>query len=397
MAAILRVASRLAMTALPVHVRVSHNGRPVITAPPARDLRERIGALYGESVASKLLDVEAEKGKIRLSGLVSPPHLTRSHREEIQFFVNGRPVRDPILIQALLEGYRPLLHRDQFPLAFLFLAIPRGEVDVNVHPTKGWVRFRDPRLLSALVTESVRARLRSGEAASPVRVPSTFGAPLGPALTAPVSLEVDQGQLFHEPEAAYGAAFTFGRPLGQVQETYIVAHTDEEVFFVDQHVAHERVLFERLQRDLEASALSSQRLLFPQPVELAPSRVTLLEEWLPVLGRLGFDVEPFGAGRLLLRAIPSLLKSEDPHRLLDDLARELMPPEARGTSPAIDRILSFVACRAAIKANHRLEGEEMGQLLNDLAATASPFFCPHGRPIVSRISLREIKRDLRRE
>ena len=397
MSAILRVASRLAMTSLPLHLRLTHNGKGVINAPPARDLRDRVGALYGDNVAAKLLAVEAEKGGIRLTGLVSPPSLTRSHREEIQCFINCRPVRDPILTQALLEAYRPLLHREQFPLAFLFLTVPPGEVDVNVHPTKGWVRFHHPRLLSILVTESVQARLRSGEAAPPRRVPSVPGMPPVPALVEPGPGEVGQGQLFREPEAAYGGGLTFGRPLGQVQETYIVAYTEEEVFFVDQHVAHERVLFERLQRELESSGLPSQALLFPQPVELAPARVKLLEAWLPSLARLGFVVEPFGAGRLLLRAVPSLLRQEDPHRLLDDLAKDLGPQPNHPTSPGIDRILSFVACRAAIKKNHALEREEMGQLLQDLAATASPFFCPHGRPIVSRISLREIKRDLRRE
>jgi DNA mismatch repair protein MutL len=132
-------------------------------------------------------------------------------------------------------------------------------------------------------------------------------------------------------------------------------------------------------------------------VELAPARTKLLEAWGPALGRLGFVVEPFGAGRFLLREVPSLLRHEDPHRLLDDLAGELAPSGDRPTSPGIDRILSFVACRAAIKAHHPLEREEMAQLLRDLAATVTPFFCPHGRPIVSRISLREIKRDLRRE
>jgi len=397
MSAILRVATRLAMTNLGLHLRLTHNGKGVISAPPARDLRDRVGALYGDNVAGRLLTVEAEKGRIQLVGLTSPPHLSRGHREEIQFFVNGRPVRDPILTQALLEAYRPLLHREQFPLAFLFLTVPPGEVDVNVHPTKGWVRFHHPRLLSVLVTESVQARLRSGEAAPPRRVPNAPGMPPVPALIEAGAGDVGQGRLFHEPEAAYGEALTFGRPLGQVQDTYIVAYTDEEVFFVDQHVAHERVLFERLQREVESSGLPSQALLFPQPVELAPARLKLLEAWIPFLARLGFAVEPFGAGRLLLRAVPSLLRHEDPHRLLDDLAKDLGPLEKHPASPGVDRILSFVACHAAIKKNHPLEREEMGQLLQDLAVTASPFFCPHGRPIVSRISLREIKRDLRRE
>jgi DNA mismatch repair protein MutL len=184
--------------------------------------------------------------------------------------------------------------------------------------------------------------------------------------------------------------------VGQLQDTFIVAASDEEVFFIDQHVAHERVLFERLQRELRGSSLASQELLFPQAIELGAGHVELLREWMPMLAELGFALETFGRSSVLLRAVPSLLKGEEPRRLIEGLLDEVSSPRREQTAPLLSRALSFVACRAAIKAHAPLQREEMIRLLSDLSAAETPYFCPHGRPIVSRLSLREIKRELGR-
>ncbi len=157
------------------------------------------------------------------------------------------------------------------------------------------------------------------------------------------------------------------------------------------------MLFERLRGELEAGPLPGQDLLFPQPVELSPARRRAVEQAQPELARLGFSIEGFGGDTLLLRAVPSLLRTAEVARLVDDLAREIEEEESPGSSPVLDRLLAFVACRAAIKAHQPLDREEMERLLADLATTATPFFCPHGRPVVSRVPLREIKRDLRRD
>ena len=397
-AAIARTVTQLALAHPGRHVRLVSNGRTLLNAPRARTLRDRLGALYGFGVAARLLEVLGEAGEARLEGLISPPQISRTHREEIALVVNGRPVRDTLLTQALLEAYRPLLPRDHFPLALLVLTLPPSQLDINVHPTKAWVRFRQPRHLHDLVHGAVSAALRRLEAvpARAVSLPAAGAAEPGAAPAAAAAMGL-QASLFREEEAAYGAGRLFGEPVGQIEETFIVAYTAEEVFFVDQHVAHERVLFERLRTDLEAGPLAGQELLFPQPLELAPARRELLEAWLPALGRLGFSLESFGGTTLLIRSVPSLLRDDDPQRLVDDLVGELPPGEAQVSPAALDRLLAFVACRAAIKAHRPLEQEEMARLLADLAATATPFFCPHGRPIVSRIPLREIKRDLRRD
>ncbi|MBI2459944.1 MAG: DNA mismatch repair endonuclease MutL [Candidatus Rokubacteria bacterium] len=350
-AAIARTVTQLALAHPGCHVRLVSNERTLLNAPRARTLRDRLGALYGFGVAARLLEVLGEAGEARLEGLISPPQISRTHREEIALVVNGRPVRDTLLTQALLEAYRPLLPRDHFPLALLVLTLPPSQLDINVHPTKAWVRFRQPRHLHDLVHGAVSAALRRLEAvpARAVSLPAAGAAEPGAAPAAAAAMGL-QASLFREEEAAYGAGRLFGEPVGQIEETFIVAYTAEEVFFVDQHVAHERVLFERLRTDLEAGPLAGQELLFPQPLELAPARRELLEAWLPALGRLGFSLESFGGTTLLIRSVPSLLRDDDPQRLVDDLVGELPPGEAQVSPAALDRLLAFVACRAAIKA-----------------------------------------------
>jgi DNA mismatch repair protein MutL len=383
-----------------VGIRLTTNGRTALAAPRAADLRERVGSLYGFGLAQKLVPVEGEAGGARLVGLVAPPALSRTHREDIHLIVNGRAVRDTLLTQALTEAYRPLLPRDAFPLAVLVLTVPPGALDVNVHPTKAWVRFRQPRALFDLVHESVGAALRRLEAI-PTRTVTLPAGELGvtPVGAGPAGADEGAGQasLFRDAAAPYEAGpRRFGQPIGQIEDTFIVAYTPEEVFFIDQHVAHERVLFERLRSDLEAGPLPAQELLFPAPLELAPARLRTVGQLGPELARLGFAFEDFGGDTVLLRAVPSILRPDEPQRLVDDLAREVEDDGERPGSPVLDRLLAFVACRAAIKAHEPLPREEMVRLLEDLAATATPFYCPHGRPVVSRIPLREIKRDLRR-
>jgi DNA mismatch repair protein MutL len=407
---IVRVVTQLALANPGVHIRLLANGRVLLNAPASRDLRERVGALYGFGLASRLLDVSGEGGGARLTGVVAPPALARTHREDIHLIVNGRVVRDTLLTQALLEAFRPQLPRDQFPLAALSLELEPSEVDVNVHPAKTWVRFRRPRVLHGIVLDAVRAALRqmdaapaglsarlAGDEASPGSLASPapgLGGAAGPSDWAAGDLA--QAALFREGEAGYRSEPFFGRVVGQIEDTFIVAHTADEVFFVDQHVAHERVLFERLRGELDAGTLVSQELMFPLPLELSPARRRALERTNPELARLGFVLEGFGGGALLLRAVPSLLRTEDLPRLADELAQEVDEDAGQGRSPVLDRLMAFVACRAAIKAHQALAPEEMAQVLSDLAVTATPYYCPHGRPIVSRIPLGEIKRELRR-
>ena len=389
LAASLRVLTHLALAHPVVGLRVTNNGRAVLSAPAAKRLQERAGAVWGWDVADRLLAVDHAEHGVAIRGLASPPDLTRGGREELVLVVNGRPVRDPALTQAMLDAYRPLLPRDRFPRVVLAVALPETDVDVNVHPTKAWVRFRHPRLVAEMVATAVQEALRR-----PAVVP---GVPVGDwgteaSATVPASGVAEQPALFG------GAAPTetrrlFGRVLGQVQDTFVVSASDAEVFFLDQHVAHERVIFERLRAELDAGKAPSQALLFPEPLDLPPSARAVLEQWRAPLERLGFTFEG-GGDAIVLSAVPALLKGDEPKRLIEAAVDEFAGPKAG--APALDRALAFVACRAAVKANTPLAREEMEQLVTELGATGTPYFCPHGRPIVSRVSLGDIRRELKR-
>ncbi len=418
-AAALRLLEAIALAHQDVHFRVSHNGRPALGAPRARSLRDRIGALWGFERAGKLLEVERKDGPLAISGLIAPPQLARGNRDEIVLIVNGRPVRDTQLSQTLIEAYRPLLARDQFPIAVLHLELPPQEVDVNVHPTKAWVRFRSPRQIQEILYRAVQDALRQAQVVQSQRGLAGAIAPDG--LTAPERESADWGSagaisgpphsidgptadmpspdaqtsLFHEPPAQFTTA-NFGAVIGQLQDTFIVTASDDEIFFLDQHVAHERVLFERLLAELDAGPLASQELLFPQPLELGAGQAALVQEWTETLEGLGFRLEGWSGSTVVLRAVPALLRGQEPRRLIEALVEDVDRPRKGEPQPLLHRALSFVACHAAIKAHAPLQREEMARLIADLAITKTPYFCPHGRPIVSRLSLRDIKRELGR-
>jgi DNA mismatch repair protein MutL len=271
--------------------------------------------------------------------------------------------------------------------------MPLVDVDVNVHPTKAWVRFRHPRLVHEMVIAALGETLRQRTVVPTVTAPSRDDAPVAWPVEPRATSEGAQAPLFAETAAVYGRA-DLGRVLGQVQDTFVVAASEDEVFFVDQHAAHERVIYERLQSALDADGTVSQELLFPEPLELAPAAVALLERWRAPLERLGFAFEGFGGHTIVLRAVPALLKGDEPRRLIEAAVDELSGP--RGGEPVVDRALSFVACRAAIKANTILSGEEMERLVAELSATAAPYFCPHGRPTMSRISMNDVRREVKR-
>ncbi len=388
LAACLRFLTHVAIAQPGVHLRVSHGGRPVLAAP-AGDLRARVGALWGWDVAARLLDVQRVEHGIGVRGVAAPPDLTRGGRDDMVVVVNGRPVRDAALGQAILEAYRPLLPRDRFPMVALVIELALSDVDANVHPTKAWVRFRHPRLVQEMVVAALGEALRR-TAVAPAVAPVSAAADRDPRAVGEAG---DQGALFAEGTRDYRHA-DFGRVLGQAQDTFIVTASDSEVFFVDQHAAHERVIFERLDAQLAAGAPPSQTLLFPQPLALGPAARTVLERAREPLERLGFVFEGFGGDTIVLRAVPSLLEGDEPRRLVEAAVEELTA--AKPGEPVLDRALAFVACRAAIKAPAPLEREEMARLVDELGATARPFFCPHGRPTLSRIALADVRREVRR-
>lgn len=397
------------------------------------DRREVLAALYGVEIARQMLEVSFEEDGLRISGFTSPTSLTRSNRREITYFVNGRPVQDSTLTAALIQAYHTLLMVGRYPMATLFLEMPPEAVDVNVHPTKAEVRFRDSDQIFRLVTRAVRRailahtpvpQIGTGLQWSPApdqpgeetETQADFrnwmfsgeegsgGAPAGYEPGAPGSASAPFPDLASPPSRpAAQAELPAGRVpilrlVGQIASAYLVAEGPDGLYLVDQHAAHERVLFERFQNQLaegEAS-LPSQALLQPAAVDLPPASARLLEEQLPLLERLGFGVEPFGPGSFLVRSIPALLSKMDPHAALRVLVEDFEEDEAPLGAEIEARAIARICKRAAVKAGQTLSPEEQRALLSDLENCRSPRTCPHGRPTMIHLSVDLLERQFGR-
>ncbi|MDI6871626.1 MAG: DNA mismatch repair endonuclease MutL [Bacillota bacterium] len=378
------------------------DGRTVLTTTGAGDLRETLAALLGPGAVENLLPIAGEGAGITVSGYAGSAGLTWANRSWELFSVNGRLVEARLLQAATEKAYAGLLPLRRFPVAFLQLTADPGLVDVNVHPAKREVRFRREGELFQVVQRAVAAALE--------RQP--LYRPAGPAVSGPPAPRVAEALLpLAEARDGEGPAGpgTTDRPapespaapsrqplrfLGQLAASYLVGETAEGLVLVDQHAAHERVIFDTLRAGLLAGTpLPVQTLLWPTQVELSPAEAELLTDFLPLLASLGFAVEPFGGRSILLRAVPVLLTGIDLRQVLADLVEEAetSPSSARRAPTALaERLLQRLACRAAVKANQSLSPEEAGALLEQWQTSAQPWTCPHGRPVALRWTLAEI-------
>ncbi len=393
----------------------------MLQCPPARSLADRLFQIYGDR--PDLVVVSREAHGVRLTGVVAALADQGPTRGPQHLFVNGRVVRDKTIAHAVLHAYQTASVKERSPEVHLFLEVPLDRIDVNVHPTKAEVRFADQSLVHEVVRRGVAGAL--GAAAVPDLPPATLTAvgsvgPMGrprPGQPGP-RLDVrgraadgrrrqrrkrpyDTRPPAGAPETAAdpvtGGLARTAEPLGQFRNTFIVAVDDEGIFIVDQHVAHERVLFERIRQRLTSTALESQRLLLPMVLDLpGPGHAALLER-APDLARFGFDVEDFGGSSLRVTAAPALLAAADIDRALRALADDLDGLDrGAGADDAVTRIAATMACHAAVKAHDPLTIEKMRHILDELRATAYSTVCPHGRPVMFRISRRDLERRFER-
>ena len=411
--------------------------RDVLSLPVAANVSERVAALWGNDAAEELLPVAHRAGTLALTGLVQRPNAARPGARRSYLFVNGRAFSDRYLVRAADRAYKTTVAPGMHPHLFLFLEVPDGEVDVNVHPAKAEVRFRDRIGVERLVEEGVRAALAGLEStpaiglrgAAPAGQPpawtgmnphfgvsmlrevprSPFNAPAaGASAVAPPEDPASQMTLFVAGGAlpvegagnsASGAVpaemFAGAAPvMWQVHNTYILAETRAGLVLVDQHSAHERVLYEEIVRQFDAGAAESQRLLFPLTLRLSPAEYALVEQIQGVLERAGFEVEPFGGRSIIVHAVPNPHPYFDAERCLREMIAELVDG-----SPLVDsartqhqRIALTMACKGAIKAGQKLTQAEMTELFDRLFATELPYHDIHGRPTVVQLSLNELHR-----
>ena len=374
------------------------------------DRRAILATLYGVDTAKQMLEVIAEDEGLKLSGFISPISVTRSNRREMTFFINGRWVQDIPLNAALTQAYHTMLMVGRYPLATLFLEVDPGAVDVNVHPAKAEVRFREQNLVFSFVQRAVRRALL---AHTPVpSVPPTTLWGNRPTSTEPKESGLDWTMAQDEKQDNTTEVGTrsereaeqpeFGhmpllRLIGQIGATYLVAEGPDGLYLVDQHAAHERVLFEKLMLQYDKRDIPSQALLEPMSVTLPPAQTTLLEENLELLNRFGFQVESFGPNTFQVRAMPTLFTGSDAASALRALVEDFEEDEAPLQEELEARIAARVCKRMAVKGGQSLSNDEQRALITDLENCDSPRTCPHGRPTMIHLSVDMLERQFGRK
>ena len=383
-----------------------HDGhRERVRTPGDGDLRTALLAIYGATLVDQLIELPPGE-TLGIDGFISQPHLQRSSRADIALFVNGRWVSDRLLSAAISEAYRSVMPTGRFPVLVLNLTIPPEEVDVNVHPSKAEVRFRRSGEVFRRLSATVRRALAASTEVAPARldrpVVDQFFFPTGSASwqsgPPPPTRNLGAGGIpaappdDQSPESAPGLRSPVMRPLGQVEHTYIVAAGPRGLYLIDQHAAHERVLFERLGNTADAP---TQRLLDPTSVDLSAEESDWVASHADDLRTLGFDVTSFGASAWLLRAVPAALGRIDAATYLREVVAEAQTPDFQRLAAA-DRLRWTLACRAAVKSGDPLAFDEMSALIRDLEACDLGITCPHGRPTVILLSRELLDREFGR-
>jgi DNA mismatch repair protein MutL len=411
--------------------------RLVFQLPPGQSLRERLRDLVGAALVSELLEVPDEEfGGVRIRGFVGKAGVSRSTRQQQIVFLNGRPIENPTINHAIREGYHTALMKGQHPVTFLFLDMDPAAVDVNVHPAKREVRFRDPSNIRDAVTEAIRRTLESDRAAwsatfkasapaSPISRPE-FGAPQTPPLIPKqeqFALRRDWAELPQReapptpsfpsvvsvpsvpsvpspspeptPEPSNDKDF---RLLGVLGRLYVLMENASGLVLVDQHAAHERILFEEMKRRMEQQGVPTQRLLLPLTLEVSPKDSDWLMSHLDLLGRAGLGLEPFGANTFKVDALPTFLRTDDPAQLLREIIDDLREVSSENSRLRLgEEMIAKTVCRHAVKANDTLRDPELVRMLQDLLACDLPYCCPHGRPTMIQISYGELEKKFGRK
>jgi DNA mismatch repair protein MutL len=392
--------TRYALAYPKVQFKLTQEGRLSLQSSGNGDRREVLANLYGLETSRQMLEVVAEEDDLNLTGFISPISLSRSNRREITFFVNGRWVQNGSLTSAILQAYHTFLMVGRFPMAVLFVEMASENLDVNVHPAKAEVRFRSSDRVFSSLQRAVRRALL---AYSPVPIisPTTWTTGLGSEYGNPTWNNPGDSQTFPDQPSAqtqddfqelqqYTALPVDKLPLlrlvGQIGAKYLVAEGPDGLYLIDQHAAHERVLFERFMR-LRPQHIPAQSLLEPVLVQLSSYSSQLLTPQLPFLEPLGFQVEPFGVNTFIVRAIPALIVGSDPEMALRALVEDFEEDESPLQHEVETRIIARVCKRAAVKGGQNLSLEEQRALVRDLEACRAPRTCPHGRPTMIHLSV----------
>jgi DNA mismatch repair protein MutL len=416
---------RLALARPEISFSLRHPQTLVLNTPGRGNLLDTIAAVLGNDTARKMLPLSWEESNLKISGYIGSPELVRASRHGVTLIVNCRVIRSQLLYQALKDGYHTLIPAGAYPFAVLALTMPPSAYDVNVHPSKLEIKFRDEKALAGLISDSIRKTLLK---ASPVRPLTATGAyPAGLSASRKpyqagktfdfgkrLDSKSDSGDrpndqdTFHhgeqeakEPDQEYAACapeneqtlnFQELRAIGQLFNTYILCTDDRDFYILDQHAAHERIRYDELLNQLKDQGICSQMLLIPETVELTVQEEQIMLEYFDDLHRFGFIIEHFGERTYFLRAVPAAANLSQPGslflRFLDEILRKKFPPSQE---KLLENWIYMIACRSALKGNERLSIQEMDEIIQTLGRRPNPLSCPHGRPTMIRISQKELQ------
>lgn len=408
-----------------IQFRLINSDKEIINSQASGDLMVRIGDLFGKSLVKDLISISVEVNKMKLSGYISRPSFNTSRKQYQFFYVNNRCIKNKMSNHAIYNAYRTLLPKDRHPVLFLFFDISPTAVDVNVHPAKAEVRFANQQLAYDFIYHAIFKTLlnyKELQSKDISHVPETtlntninnFVPKSGEdkdsffnkgffssfkhneqeiRSSAVPSLEKYLDLNMPPPTTKHYPAYSKCRPVGQIEDSFIVLENSSYMVLVDQHTAHERILFEKLERELQKSKIARQQLLFPVSIELSHSESILLEKHLEDIKRIGLEIECFGKNSFLIRAVPSILEGKDYSALVLEIVGIISRAEKSGSFEHIfSETIKIIACHGAVRAHQHLKIEEIKNLLLDLEKTKLPYTCPHGRPISLVFSLKDIKK-----
>jgi DNA mismatch repair protein MutL len=443
---IARLVTHYALARPEIRFTLESDGRVLVDATAVKEMKERIYQIFGDGFLDNLTEISGQSGSIKVSGYCSKPHEQRTNAYSQFLYVNHRMVRDKVLTSAIRQAYRNCIPASSYPVVVLFLDLPYDEVDVNAHPAKTEIRFREQSAVHRLVLESIAKAL--SQSISIPRYEHDIGGSLMPQFAGPASYlpeasgfrredifnltppaaspnpfqralnypfrepsqemfsdKQDHASLRLLPDMLINAPVEDQKPfqpaglriLGQLQDSYIIACDSQGLLIIDQHVAHERILYEKLAKAMQSSNVEVQGLLVPITLELPPHQMALLGRVLPELNRNGFQMEPFGGNSILVRSAPAIAAASEIQKLLSEILEGLeVEDRTLDVDKIRDRIAVSTACRSAIKVNTPLALEKMQWLLDQLALARIPTNCPHGRPILLRFTIYEIERNFGR-
>jgi len=363
--------------------------RPSLRTTGNDDLREVVSEVYGSEVAQRMLKVEHKDGLAKVRGLASPTSLARSNRNYLSFFVNRRWVRSPLLTRATEEAYRGLLMDGQHPIAVISIYLPPQELDVNIHPAKAQIRFCQEQTIFSSTQKAIEEALAR--------------TPIASSKAMPFSVSSGQWQspsmiMDNEPTFVVAQLPTMELPvlrvLGQLANTYIIAEGPNGLYLIDQHAAHERILYDRISAQWAQKEVEVQGLLQPITLELSPREEETLRASKEFLAEFGFTIEPFGNRSYVIRAIPALMARANIIEIINVLLDNLASKES--ASPWEEKVAQSLACHGAIRAGQQLSNEEMRELINQLEQTKQPRACPHGRPTMIHLSSHQLEKEFGR-